>query len=146
MDYLKYRASPRARIIIALAFDLSLLFIAAFYVFLSGKVSIAECAFFTVVHVPCPTCGVTRSLRALFSFDFLKSTLLYPPLILGAAELLFLTLKIFVGSARGKRGFSGDIKLFSILFVPVSIILFFIIRTVMLLGFGFDLLSFAQTL
>lgn len=95
-----------------------------------------ECKFQSLFHLYCPGCGGSRSLKAFLSFDFLKSFILYPPLIISFICILCFDIRFLI-NIRKSNSKKASLHLYFIL-IPVSIILTFIIRNLLLICFGID--------
>jgi hypothetical protein len=104
-----------------------------------------ECVFLTYVGIYCPGCGGSRSLNALLSFKFVRSFLLYPPILITSLMLLIYDIFLFFSIIRNDYLPMKRFGLKFVLIIPISIGITFILRTV-LLFMGFDLISFALTL
>jgi hypothetical protein len=104
-----------------------------------------ECVFLTYVGIYCPGCGGSRSLNALLSFKFVRSFLLYPPILITSLMLLIYDIFLFFSIIRNDYSPMKRFGLKFVLIIPISIGITFILRTV-LLFMGFDLISFALTL
>jgi hypothetical protein len=104
-----------------------------------------ECVFLKYVGIYCPGCGGSRSLNALLSFKFVRSFLLYPPILITSLMLLIYDIFLFFSIIRNDYSPMKRFGLKFVLIIPISIGITFILRTV-LLFMGFDLISFALTL
>jgi hypothetical protein len=104
-----------------------------------------ECVFLKYVGIYCPGCGGSRSLNALLSFKFVRSFLLYPPILITSLMLLIYDIFLFFSIIRNDYSPMKSFGLKFVLIIPISIGITFILRTV-LLFMGFDLISFALTL
>jgi hypothetical protein len=104
-----------------------------------------ECVFLKYVGIYCPGCGGSRSLNALLSFKFVRSFLLYPPILITSLMLLIYDIFLFFSIIRNDYSPMKRFGLKFVLIIPISIGITFILRTV-LLFMGFDLISFAMTL
>ncbi len=103
------------------------------------------CAFLNLFGLYCPGCGGTRALGALLEFNLVKAFLLYPPLIITVGFILYIDILGIVSIIKKTyapiRSFRG---IYTVI-IPISIMLFFIIRNITLL-LGFDLVEFASLL
>ncbi|MDR1700662.1 MAG: DUF2752 domain-containing protein [Lachnoclostridium sp.] len=57
-----------------------------------------SCSFYALTHLPCPSCGMTRSVESLFSFHIMES-FLYNPVVL----YVFLFYLVFMTSHTLER-------------------------------------------
>lgn len=104
-----------------------------------------ECVFLKYVGIYCPGCGGSRSLNALLSFKFVRSFLLYPPILITSLMLLIYDIFLFFSIIKNDYSPMKRFGLKFVLIIPIGIGITFILRTV-LLFMGFDLISFALTL
>ena len=126
-------------IFLFLIINLSVLSIAFFYNLLFKNSLIYDCVFLSVFGFYCPGCGGSRSLNALLKFDFLKSFIYYPPILITSLILLYTDFRIIVSIVKGDTAVRKlDYRLF--LIIPISIIIQFLVKNI-LLFFGIDLLG-----
>jgi hypothetical protein len=116
----------------------SLLLISLIYVVLFSldKIFIVgdRCSFQSLFGIYCPGCGGSRSLAALFKFDILSSLSFYPPILISIFTIIYYDVRLVLS-------FFFDLKqskYWLFLLIPISIILNFIIRNVLLLVFEID--------
>ena len=57
---------------------------------------ISECVFRETFGLYCPGCGGSRAVNSLLKFNLLRSFLYYPPILLCAALILFLDVRLAV--------------------------------------------------
>ncbi len=102
---------------------------------------IYKCAFFETFHLYCPGCGGTRAFFSLLHFDILSSLRYNPVLVAGIFVYLFYDIRIFIAIKRNEEGYFGNCKYRLIIAYGVFIILNFVVRNALLLGFGIDLVG-----
>lgn len=116
------------------------LFIGFFFLFSRLRAAgfpVLTCPLHDILHVYCPVCGGTRSVLAFLRFDFLTAIRLNPAVLLSIPVLLFYYAKALTVFIRGglfsyriPRGWA---------FVLISLFaVFFFVRNILLIGFGFD--------
>lgn len=126
-------------ILLFLIINLSVLSIAFIYNLLFKNSLIYDCVFLSVFGLYCPGCGGSRSLNALLKFDFLKSFIYYPPILITSLILLYTDFRIIVSIVKNDTAVRKlDYRLF--LIIPISIIIQFLVKNI-LLFFGIDLLG-----
>ena len=129
-------------LLILIILNLSLILFAVFYTLavksLEGTENEISCIVQKTLSIYCPGCGGSRSLRALLSFDFVKSFVLYPPILISAVAVLDYDVRLFVAIIKKKASLLTSYKFKIFLIIPISIILTFLIRNLLLLGFGID--------
>ena len=129
----------RRRAVFLFALNISVIAIAAIYNLLFKNKVIGECAFLSVFGFYCPGCGGSRSLNALLKFDFLRSFIYYPPILITSALLFYSDFRIILSLVKKEDCIKGlSYKIF--LIIPISIIAQFLIKNI-LLFFGVDLLG-----
>lgn len=100
-----------------------------------------KCALLETFHIYCPGCGGTRALFALFHFDILSSLRYNPILIVGIFVYAFYDIRIFLAIKREEHGYFQNCKFRLLIAYAVFIILNFVVRDVLLLGFGIDFIG-----
>lgn len=126
-------------IFLFLIINLSVLSIAFIYNLLFKNSLIYDCVFLSVFGLYCPGCGGSHSLNALLKFDFLKSFIYYPPILITSLILLYTDFRIIVSIVKGDTAVRKlNYRLF--LIIPISIIIQFLVKNI-LLFFGIDLLG-----
>ena len=132
----------RKLVFIFVILNLSLILFAVVYTVavksLEGTENEIKCVVQQTLHIYCPGCGGSRSLRALLSFDFLKSFTLYPPILISAVAVLDYDVRLLVALLKKKASLISSYKFKIFLIIPISIILTFLVRNLLLLGFGID--------
>ena len=106
-----------------------------------GIVPKLPCTFLETTHMYCPGCGGTRALMALAKGHIIKSLCFNPTVILGVLLIMYyeITVLMTVLSKKNRVYYTKSTKP---VVIYVSIILaFFVIRNVLLVGFGIDILN-----
>ena len=124
----------KKHIILLAFFNLLVVSVSLFYNFLFLRGYVGKCQFYNTFGLYCPGCGGSRSLNALLNFKLLKSFIFYPPIIVTSLLILFEEIKLLY-SFFSKKEYRLNLKF--ILIIPVSILISFVIRYV-LLSFGID--------
>ena len=124
-------------------------FIVAFAVFykliFDTDTPISECAAYKAISLPCPGCGGSRAVFALFELRPVSSFLFYPPLFVAIAIILRFDIRALVHVIKPK-GKAPSVSLAELIIFACSVVLFFTLRIVLLLGFGVDLINIASCL
>ena len=97
----------------------------------------SDCVFQKLFNRYCPGCGGTRSLGFLLSFDILNSFIYYPPILAGSFLIAFINVLLIISFKRDTLSLIEKRKYFEFLLIPITIILTFLIRN-LLLRFGID--------
>ena len=134
----------KKNLIILIALNFSLIIFAVVYtlLFSPGKVfnEAAECVFKERYSLYCPGCGGTRGLQSFLKFDLIGSFIYYPPIPISAIVIFIYDLKLSLTLIRGDSSITDKYRYYSFLLIPISIILSFIIKNV-LLFYGIDLIG-----
>ena len=143
---MKMASSKKRRIkdlIILIAINLTLLVVALlFKLIFEGRGDVAQCYLLNEFSIPCPTCGGSRAVYALLRLDIISAFIFYPPLFAGIFLLLHFDILSLIHIVKPSSPLPAIPK-WEYLILPLSIILFFITRLVLLFGFGVDLLKVA---
>ncbi len=100
-----------------------------------------SCFFKESFHLYCPGCGGSRSLLALLRLDIVGSFILFPALSVSVIILICLYIRVFISFLKNDEKYIMGFHLNSLIIIPVIIILNFIIRNILLLFFGIDLIG-----
>ncbi len=115
--------------------------VALFYGYTSAMDRLANflpgCLLHDWFHLYCPACGGTRALEALLKLDLLASIRYNPLVLILAAFFLYFYITAWIRLKRGEERLLVTSKSFW-MFCSVLLIVFFILRNVLLIGFGFD--------
>ena len=135
----------RKNLYILIFLNLSLFLFALFYTlyfnFIRDEGEGFKCAFQNLFMLYCPGCGGTRSLSALLELDFLNSFILYPPILISSFVIIEYDTRLFLSLIFKNKRFTDSYKFYTFLIIPVSIILNFLIRNILLIGFRIDTLG-----
>ena len=141
------KAARKKDVAILIAINAALAAVALLYVVLfdTGEPKFT-CPFYDATAIPCPTCGGSRSLFALFHFKILSSVLYYPPLAL----TLVLIAKWDILAIRHALKSGGEtpnfIKRREVVSTALFIVFFFLLRAVLIIFFKIDLTAIAASL
>ena len=134
--------SLRKNLIILLTLNLSLLLFAAGYViyfYLSdGESLFFECYVKERFGFYCPGCGGSRSLAAFIRLDFISSFILYPPIIISAIVIIDYDIRLIITLVKRNTEITDKFKFYTFILIPVSIILSFLIKNILLFVFRID--------
>jgi len=137
----KTRRKLKKNLIILIALNSSLLLFAVIYTLLFSKGQIfeeaTECYFKERFNLYCPGCGGTRGLKSFLKFDLVSSFIYYPPIPISAFVIIAYDLRLSLTLIRGESEITDNYKYYSFLLIPISIILTFLIKNI-LLFFGID--------
>ena len=100
-----------------------------------------ECYFKHTFLMYCPGCGGSRSLVYLLRFDIIRSFMYFPALPISALLILDVDIRAVISFVKNSFEPLKNFKVNSILIIPAVIIFTFILRNVLLLAFGIDLLG-----
>lgn len=132
------------RLVILILFNLSILGVALLYNLLFEEklltVFSVGCAFKNAFGIYCPGCGGSRSLNALLNFRLLRSFIYYPAIPYTAAVILLFDIDLLFALIKG-RGLCGRFYYKAFLGVPIIIMANFLLKNILLLAFGVDLLN-----
>ncbi len=132
-------------LIFTLLNSLLLLFTLSFY-FVFNPNDVIEngknytCIFQKLFNIYCPGCGGTRSLGYLFSFDLKESFIYYPPIFVGIFLILWVEILLLISFKKSSFEPIKKHKYFEFLLIPISIILTFLVRNI-LLYYGIDVIG-----
>lgn len=99
------------------------------------------CAFLYYTHMYCPGCGGTRALKSLLKGHVVRSLCYNPAVVLGAILILYyeVTVLMTIFGKQGRIYYTRNMK--PIIIYVIIVLAFFIIRNVLLVGFGIDILN-----
>lgn len=98
-----------------------------------------DCAVRTRMHLYCPGCGGSRAVAALSSFDIAGALHYFPALVVAVILMIAAGIHSLSALFRKKAGQPFPVRLF---YVPlVMVFLQYVIRNLLLVGFGVDLLG-----
>lgn len=95
-----------------------------------------RCKFQSLFMLYCPGCGGSRSLKAFLSFDFISSFILYPPIIISLFCVMFYDIKYILTKLKIVK--LKKTRDYYFLLIPISILLTFIVRNILLVFFKID--------
>ena len=131
----------RKNLIIFIFMNLSLILFAVIYsafFFHEGDSELFGCVFKETFHLYCPGCGGSRSLAALMRFDFVSSFILYPPIIISSVAVIEYDVRLALSLIFKSERFTSRYRFLTFLIIPISILLTFIVRNLLLVYFGID--------
>lgn len=104
-------------------------------------ITIPDCTFHALTHMYCPGCGGTRATFALLSGKIIASIKYNPAVVFGALLILYYEIGIVVTLIKnnGKRYYTT--KLWPVYLYLVIVFSFFIIRNLLLVFCGIDMLA-----
>lgn len=89
----------------------------------------------------CPGCGGSRSLSAFLHFDLPASFIYYPAIPVSALVILSYDARLLLTVIKNNTKYTDGYRFYPFILIPITIILTFIIRNVLLFGFGIDILG-----
>ncbi len=100
-----------------------------------------SCHFKETFNLYCPGCGGSRSLVALLKLDLIGSFVLFPALPVTVIILFCLYVRVFISLIKNDEGCLKAFKLNSLILIPVIIIINFLVRNILLIFFGIDIIG-----
>ena len=100
-----------------------------------------KCAVQDAIGIYCPGCGGSRSLDSFIKFDFIRSLYYYPAIPVSAVLVLIYDVRLVLSLIRKNPKYTEGLKFYSFILIPVTIILTFVIRNVLLFCFKIDTLG-----
>lgn len=89
----------------------------------------------------CPGCGGSRSLSAFLHFDLLTSFVYYPAIPVSALVILSYDVRLILTVVKKDTKYTDTYRFYPFILIPITIILTFLIRNILLFGFGIDILG-----
>jgi len=132
----------RKNLYILIFLNLSIIAFAVFYTliftFINGTEREISCLFKEIFGLYCPGCGGSRSLYYFLRFSFVRSFILYPPITFGALVVLDYDIRLSITLIKKNTALTDRFRFYTFLLIPISIILTFIIRNILLIVFKID--------
>ncbi len=100
-----------------------------------------SCKVRDTLGIYCPSCGGSRSVHALLSFDLWGSFVYFPPIPLTAGLLLALDVRLALDVLTHSDRFTSGYRGRAWLSVPICIIVVFLLRLLLWGTFGIDVLG-----
>ena len=100
-----------------------------------------SCIFKHNMKLYCPGCGGSRSLVYLLRLDIIRSFIFYPALPVCSLLVLDADVRAVISLVRDSPKAIMGFRLNSIIVVPVLILLNFILKNILLVCFGIDILG-----
>ena len=105
-----------------------------------GKLPKFPCTFLYGTHMYCPGCGGTRALMALLKGHIIKSLVYNPAVVLGVGLLLYYEVTVLMTIMSRKKKVYYTKSIVPVIIYISIVLLFAIVRDVLLVGFGIDML------
>ncbi len=132
-------------LIITLLANIGIVCVSVLYVFFffdeDAMIGETVCRFKQTLFMYCPGCGGTRSVYYLLHLDFVNSFIACPAVPLGALIILDLDVRAALCLIRDSLTPIKRFKPIVFVAIPVALLVYFVIRNVLLLGFRIDLLG-----
>ena len=131
----------RKNLYILIFLNFSLLLFGIFYTaffFEKGDAGEFSCAFKSYFGLYCPGCGGSRSLYHFLRFEFFKSFIYYPPIIIGALVILDYDARLIITLIKKSCALTDRFKYYTFILIPISIVINFILRNLLLILFKID--------
>lgn len=116
------------------------LFIGFFFLFSRLRAAgfpVLTCPLHDILHIYCPVCGGSRAVLSILRLDFPSAFRLNLPVLLSFPVLLFYYVRALIVFFRGGL-FSYRIPRGWTIVLLSLFVVFFFVRNVLLIGFGFD--------
>lgn len=100
-----------------------------------------KCTMLKNLHIYCPGCGGTRSLYSLLTFKFLDSIRYNISLPFGVFTYIYYNVRAIVALVKNQENYFKREK-YVLIYVFIAILLLnFVVRNVLLIGFGIDFIG-----
>lgn len=99
-----------------------------------------KCAFLQTTHMYCPGCGGTRAVFSLLAGNVIKSLCYNPAVVLGALLILYYEITVIMTIFSEKNKVYYCRSLWPVYIYVLVILIFAVVRDILLVGFGIDLL------
>lgn len=135
--------NSRKRItILFLAVNLGILAISLIYALVFTLCpELFACAFKESLHIYCPGCGGSRAVTRLLSLDIIGSFICFPPLYFAIGAIMELDIKMLISIIRNDAELLRRYRPTAFIIFGAVLIIHFILRNVLLVGFGIDTLG-----
>ena len=108
---------------------------------MESGVEVVSCIFKHNMKLYCPGCGGSRSLVYLLRLDIIRSFIYYPALPVCAMLILDADIRAVISFVKNSPKAIMGFRLNPIIVVPVLIMLNFIVKNILLVCFGIDVLG-----
>ena len=108
---------------------------------MESGIEAVSCLFKHNMKLYCPGCGGSRSLVYLLRFDILRSFIYYPALPVCALLVLDADVRAIISLIKDSPGAILGFRINALIIIPIIIILSFIIKNILLVCFGIDILG-----
>ena len=108
---------------------------------MESGIEAVSCIFKHNMKLYCPGCGGSRSLVYLLRFDILRSFIYYPALPVCALLVLDADVRAIISLIKDSPGAILGFRINALIIIPIIIILNFIIKNILLVCFGIDILG-----
>lgn len=136
----------RAAIIILLLGNAALLIASVIYARLTAEAISAgsemiPCYFKDTFKLYCPGCGSSRALVALFRLDFLRAVIFSPGLVTLLLIVIYADLLLLMTAVKNDASYILSFRFSAVVILIVAIVLSFVLKNLLLYGFGIDLIG-----
>ncbi len=97
-----------------------------------------SCSFKDIFHLYCPGCGGSRAVTRLLSFDIVGSFVAFPPLYFAIGAIAELDIRMLCSIIKNDEGILKRYRPTAFIIFAAVLIVHFILRNALLLGFGID--------
>ena len=108
---------------------------------MESGIETVSCIFKHNMKLYCPGCGGSRSLVYFLRLDILRSFIYYPALPVCALLVLDADVRAIISLIKDSPGAILGFKINALIIIPIIIILNFIIKNILLVCFGIDILG-----
>ena len=108
---------------------------------MESGIEAVSCIFKHNMKLYCPGCGGSRSLVYFLRLDILRSFIYYPALPVCALLVLDADVRAIISLIKDSPGAILGFKINALIIIPIIIILNFIIKNILLVCFGIDILG-----
>lgn len=113
----------------------------ALYLHTGGRFGIFGCVFQSAFSLYCPGCGASRALLSLLALRPLCALYYSPAMVVGALLFLDYDVRLVLSFVRGDASARRSFRLWLLLIFAGVLLLTCLVRNVLWLGFGIDVLG-----
>ena len=101
------------------------------------------CAFYNATHMYCPGCGGSRALISMLNGRLIPSLVYNPAVLFGLVVIIYYEVGAIIAIIRNDGRYLFYKKLWPVYTYLVIVLLFTVLRDILYVGFGIDLIDLA---